>query len=116
MIALGAKGGLHAVSDMSHIESRFTALENQLKGLTIQQPQVFESATITCFHCKSPDHTLSACPYYAHQLSIGTEQVLTSSLETLLSSHIKHLGYLLPLLSTSNHLLAIMRLIKDLTI
>ena len=36
-----AKGGLHAVSDLSHIESRFIALENQLKGLTIQQSPVF---------------------------------------------------------------------------
>jgi len=33
-----AKGGTHAVSDSSHIESRFTTLENQLEGLTIQQP------------------------------------------------------------------------------
>jgi len=69
------KGGLHAVSDLNHIESRFTALENQLKGLTIQQPQIFQSATIICSHCQSPDHTLSACPHYAHQLSTGTEQV-----------------------------------------
>ena len=66
---------MHAVSDLSHIESRFTALENQLKGLTIQQPQVFQGAPMTCSDCQSLDHTLSTCPYYAHQLSTGTEQV-----------------------------------------
>ena len=38
-------GGMHAVSELSHIESTFTTLEitfttleNQLQGLTIQQP------------------------------------------------------------------------------
>ena len=69
------KGGMHAVFDLSHIESRFTALENQLKGLIIQQPQVFQSALMIRSHCQSIDHTLSAYPYYAHQLSTGIEQV-----------------------------------------
>ena len=30
-----AKQGMHLVLDLSHIESRFTALENQLKVFTI---------------------------------------------------------------------------------
>ena len=61
-----AKEGMHSVSDLSHIESRLTALENQLKGLTIQQPQVFQSATITCSHCQSFDHILSSYPFWAY--------------------------------------------------
>ena len=32
------KGSMHVVLDLSHIKSRFTALETQLKRLTIQQP------------------------------------------------------------------------------
>jgi len=48
-----AKRGMHLVSDLRHIEARFTALENQLKGLTIQQPQVFQSASMMCSHCQS---------------------------------------------------------------
>ena len=70
-----SKGDMHAVSDFSQIESRFIALENQLKGLTIQQPQVFQSAPMMCSHYQSLDHTLFICPYYAHQLSTETEQV-----------------------------------------
>ena len=61
-----AKGGMHTVSDLSHIESTFTVLENQLKGLTLQSPQVFQSTSMTCSHCQSIDDTLSACPFYAH--------------------------------------------------
>jgi len=43
--------------------------------LTIQQPQVFQGTFITCSCCQYLDHTLSACPYDAHQLSTGTKQV-----------------------------------------
>jgi len=36
------QGGMFVVSDLSHLESRFTALKNQLKGLTIQPPRLFK--------------------------------------------------------------------------
>ena len=38
MIVPVPKGSMHAVLDLSYIESTFTALENQLKGLIIRQP------------------------------------------------------------------------------
>jgi len=33
-----ARGGMHAVSDVSHLESKIAVLENMLKGLSFQQP------------------------------------------------------------------------------
>jgi len=72
---ISAKGDMHAVFDLSHIDSRFIGLENQLKGSTIQSPQVFQSASMACSYCQSLDYTLSTCPYYAHQLSTETKQV-----------------------------------------
>ena len=73
-----AKGSMHAVLDVSHIDFRFTTSENQLKGLTIQLPQVFQSAFMTSSHCQSLDHNLTTYPYYAHQLSIGNEKLNTA--------------------------------------
>jgi len=66
---------MHSLSDLSHTESRFIALENQLKGLAIQQPQIFQSASMMRSHRQFLYHTWFACSYYAPQLSIGTEQV-----------------------------------------
>ena len=34
------RGGLHLVSDVSHLESKVAALENMLKGLTPQMTQL----------------------------------------------------------------------------
>jgi len=34
-VIVNAKGVMHAMSDLSHTESRFAVLENQLKRLTI---------------------------------------------------------------------------------
>jgi len=31
-----ARGGLHSISDISHLESKITILENMLKGLSPQ--------------------------------------------------------------------------------
>ena len=50
------------MADLSHIESSFTTLENQLKGLTIQQPMAIQGASMTCSHYQSLDDTLSALP------------------------------------------------------
>jgi len=33
----GTRGGIHAVSDLSQLESRFFALENMMKGLVSNQ-------------------------------------------------------------------------------
>jgi len=69
-----ARGGLHFVSDVSHLESKVAALENMLKGLTPQMTQLSQTATASCSHCQALDHSLSACPYFAHQLATGQEQ------------------------------------------
>jgi len=66
---------MHSVSNLSHIEFRFAAFKNSLKGLTIQQPQAFQNTSITCSHYQSLDYTLTAYPYYAHPSSTGTEKV-----------------------------------------
>jgi len=58
-----AKGGLHAVSDWSHIESRFTALEKPVKGVNY--------STIS---------GLSKCYHYMFSLSIPRPYVECSSL------------------------------------
>jgi len=41
-----AKGAMYAMSDLSHIDFRFIAIENQLKALAIQQSQSFKHVHI----------------------------------------------------------------------
>ena len=59
---------------MSHLESKVAALENMLKGLTPQMTQLSLTSSVSCSHCQALDHSLSACPYFAHQLATGQEQ------------------------------------------
>ena len=59
---------------MSHLESKVAALENMLKGLTPQMTQLPQTSSVSCSHCQALDHSLSACPYFAHQLATGQEQ------------------------------------------
>jgi len=62
---------MHAVSNVSHLESKIVILENMLKGLSVQQLQNSQTTLMSCSHCQALDHTLSSCPYFAHKLSIG---------------------------------------------
>jgi len=70
-----ARGGMHAVSDVIHLESKIAVLENMLKGLSVQQSQNSQASLVSCSHCQALDHTLSSCPYFAHQLSTGQEHI-----------------------------------------
>jgi len=65
-------GRLHSVSDVNHLESKIAVLENMLKGLTPQMSQLSQTSTMSCSQCQALDHSLTACPYFAHQLA--TEQ------------------------------------------
>lgn len=66
---------MHADSDLSYFDSRFTALENMVKGFVGSQPQFPSPSLMSCSQCQSMDHTLSACPHFAHQLASSQEQV-----------------------------------------
>jgi len=66
---------MHAVSDVSYLESKIAVLENMLKGLSVQQPQNSQTSLVSCSHCQALDHVLSSCPYFAHQLSTRQEHV-----------------------------------------
>jgi len=67
-------GGLHSVSKVSQLESKITVLENMLKGLTPQMSQLSQTSTVFCSHCQALDHSLSVCPYFAHQVATRQEQ------------------------------------------
>ena len=70
---------MHSVSNVSHLESKITVLENTLKGLSPQMSQLSQTSTVCCSHCQTLYHSLSACPYFAHQLATEQEQASTSS-------------------------------------
>ena len=46
-----ARGGIHAVSNVSHLESKIVVLENILKALSVQQPQNSRTSLVSCSHC-----------------------------------------------------------------
>ena len=69
-----ARSGLHSVSDVSHLEFKIAVLENMLNGLSPQISQLSQTSTVSCSYCQTLDHSLGACPYFAHQLAIGQEQ------------------------------------------
>ena len=46
-----ARGGLHSASYVSHLESKIAILENMLKGLFPQIPQLSQTTTVFCLHC-----------------------------------------------------------------
>jgi len=69
------RGGLYYISDVSHLKSKITVLKNVLKGLTPQMPQLSQTSSMSYSYCQALDHSLSVCPYFAHQLAIGQEQV-----------------------------------------
>ena len=72
------RGGLHFVSEVSHLESKIVVLENVLKGLSSQMPQISQTSTVSCSHCQALDQSLSSCPYFTHQLATGQEQASTA--------------------------------------
>ena len=45
------RGGLYSVSDVSHLESKITVLENMLKGLSLQMSQLSQTSTVSYSHC-----------------------------------------------------------------
>ena len=47
------RGGMHVVSDVSHLVSKITVLGNMLKGLSVQQPQNFQTSLVSCSHCQA---------------------------------------------------------------
>jgi len=69
-----ARGGLHSISDISHLESKITVLENMLKGLSPQMSQLSKTSTVSCSHCQALDHSLSAYPHFAHPSAAEQEQ------------------------------------------
>jgi len=69
-----ARGGLHSVSDVSHLESKIIVLESMLKGLSRQIPHISQTSMVSCSHYKVLDHSLSVYSHFAHQLSAGQEQ------------------------------------------
>jgi len=69
------RAGLHAISDVSHLEYKITVLENMMEGLSIQQHQNSQTSLVSCSHCQALDHALSSCPYFTHQLSTGQVHV-----------------------------------------
>jgi len=69
-----SRGGLHSISNVSHLESKITVMENMLEGLSPQMSQMSQTSTVSCSHCEALDHSLSACPYFAHQLATRQEQ------------------------------------------
>jgi len=70
----GTRGDTHAVSHLSHLESRFATLENMIKGLVLHQSAPSHTLQM-CSQCHVLDHTLSTCPYFAHHLASGQEQL-----------------------------------------
>ena len=69
-----SRGGLHSISDVSHLKSKIAVMENMLKGLSPHMSQMSQTSIVSCSHYYALDHSLSACPYFAHQLAIGQEQ------------------------------------------
>jgi len=69
-----SRGGLHFISNISHLKSKIVVLENMLKGLSPQMPQISQTSTVSCSHCQALDHSLRACSYFAHQLATRQEQ------------------------------------------
>jgi len=65
------RGGIHAVFDLSHLESRFAALENMMKGLVFNKSPPFQTPDMFS-QCHALDHTLNTCPYFAHHLTSRT--------------------------------------------
>ena len=59
-------GDLYSVPDISHLESKIAVLENILKGLSPQMSWLSQTSTVSCPHCHTLGHSLSACPYFAH--------------------------------------------------
>jgi len=55
------QGGMHDVSDLSHFESRFTTLDNMMKGLVPKQSQTPETLKVLS-QCHAFEHTLSTYP------------------------------------------------------
>ena len=69
------RGGLYSVSNVSYLGSNIAVLENILKGLSPQMTQLSQISTVSYLHCQALDHSLSACPYFAHLLANRQEQV-----------------------------------------
>ena len=65
---------MYSVSDVSHLESKIAVLESMLKGLSPQISQLSQTSTVSYSHCQALNHSLSACPYFAHQLATEQEQ------------------------------------------
>ena len=70
---MGPGGGIGAVFDLSHLESRFTGLENMMKGLVLQQSPPSQTHGM-CFQYHVLNYTLSICLYFAHHLTSGQQQ------------------------------------------
>ena len=45
------RGGLHSISDVSHLEPKIAILENILNGLSPQMSQLSQTSTLCCSHC-----------------------------------------------------------------
>ena len=65
---------MHSVSDVSYLESKIAVLKNMLKGFSPQMSQLSQTSIVSCLHCQTLDHSLSAYSYFAHQLATEQEQ------------------------------------------
>jgi len=71
-----ATGGMHVVSNFSHLESKIVVLETKLNGLSVQQrAQNSQASLVSYSHCQALDYILSSCPYLAHQLFTSQKHV-----------------------------------------
>jgi len=61
------KGGVHVVAETTYIDTRFSSLENMLKGFVMSQaPTNFPlPQMVSCSQCQFTDHSLSAWPLFA---------------------------------------------------
>ena len=70
---------------MNRLEPKIATLENMMKGLTPQITQLSQTSSLSCSHCQILDHSLSACPYFAHELATGLTSMAFRDLRTTLS-------------------------------
>ena len=65
------RGEIHAVANTTYIDSRFATLENMLKSFVLSQAPANYSLSqmVSCSQCQSTDHSLSAYPLCAQQLT-----------------------------------------------
>ena len=68
-----ARGGMHVVYDVSHLEFKIVVLEKMLKDLSVQQNS--QAFLVSYSNCWALDQTLNSCPYFAYHFSSRQEHI-----------------------------------------